>query len=112
MVVLGIILIVIGAIAFMVGWTILQKRRSWLKTTGLTAGLVEDGKVIYEVNGQRYGLKVTSTNLNGRRIPVRYSLATPGQARPYSPAATWVAPAFFMLLGSGLMFTGIGLIQG
>lgn len=112
MIVFGIILILVGAIAFLVGWTILQKRRKWLRTTGRAAGLVADGQIRYDVGDKTYALRVTRTNLDGRRIPVRYALANPGQARPDSPVAVWLTPVFFLLLGSGLMLVGVGLVNG
>ncbi|WP_420154431.1 hypothetical protein [Siphonobacter sp.] len=111
MIVFGVIVTVIGAIAFMIGWTVLQKRRSWMKTTGRTFGQVEDGRIVYEVAGQSYALRITRTNLQGRSLPIRYALDKPGQSRIDAPLATWLAPGFFLLLGTGLLLIGIGMIK-
>ncbi len=112
MVVFGVIIIVLGGMAFLIGWTILNKRWDWMKGTARTLGVVEEDRIVYTVNGQSYALRITSTNIKGRSLPVRYSLQTPGQARIDAPLATWLAPAFFLLLGSGLILTGIGMVKG
>ncbi|MDQ1088323.1 MULTISPECIES: DUF3592 domain-containing protein [unclassified Siphonobacter] len=112
MVVFGVIIIILGGMAFMIGWTILNKRRDWMKNTARVLGLVEEDRIVYEVDGKSYALRVTSTNIKGRSLPIRYSLQNPGQARVDAPLATWLAPAFFMLLGSGLLLTGIGMVKG
>ena len=112
--IIGLLTCVVGGVAFGMGFSLLRKRQRWLGGTGQTTGHVKpDARtLLYEVAGKTYrlGLPARVGLRAGMAVPVRYALTRPAQARVQSTGGIWLAPAFFMLLGAGLLAYGLSLL--